>query len=176
MNAAQFDYLIVGAGIYGATAARVLTEAGKSVAVIDRRDVVAGNCYDEDIEWIRFNLYGGHIFHTNSERVWNFVNRFAQWQSYTHRVSACVDGKLYSFPPNLLTLNQIWGIKTPQDAAVAYNDMAKMETIREMFFRGYSEKQWASHIARFRPASRRAFHYAPPMMTAISQTSTRRFR
>lgn len=142
MNAAQFDYLIVGAGIYGATAARVLTEAGKSVAVIDRRDVVAGNCYDEDIEGIRFNLYGGHIFHTNSERVWNFVNRFAQWQSYIHRVSACVDGKLYSFPPNLLTLNQIWGIKTPQDAAVAYNDMAKMETIREMFFRGYSEKQW----------------------------------
>ena len=127
-----YDYLIVGAGLTGAVLARELTDAGKTVMVIEKRDVIGGNCRDEVQDGIRYSLHGGHIFHTNSLRIWQYVHRFAEWQAYEHRVKVNYCGKIYSFPPNRLTLQQI-GNPEPSVA----------DTImREMFFRGYSEKQW----------------------------------
>lgn len=128
-----YDFLIVGAGISGATAARMLLDAGKSVLVIDRRAVVAGNCYDYDYNGIMVNSYAGHIFHTNSARIWNFVQRFADWRQYEHRVKAQIGEVVYSFPPNLMTLQQL-GLQPGSE----YASMM----VTNMFFRGYSEKQW----------------------------------
>lgn len=129
-----YDYLIVGAGLFGAVFARTMRDAGKSVLVIERRDHIGGNCYDyRDPETgIMVNKYGGHIFHTNDERIWKYVNRFSSFKQYEHRVKANFRGRVYSFPPNRLTLEQL----DVEPGPVAD------ELIREMFFRGYSEKQW----------------------------------
>lgn len=127
------DFLIVGAGITGATAARLLLDAGKSVLVIDRRKDIAGNCHDYKRDGILVNSFAGHIFHTNSARVWQFVQRFAEWRQYEHRVKAKIGEKVYSFPPNLMTLQQL-DLKPDSE----YSRMM----ITNMFFKGYSEKQW----------------------------------
>jgi UDP-galactopyranose mutase len=132
----MYDYLIVGAGLFGATAARVLADAGKSVLVIEKRSHVAGNCFDENWGGCYVNKYGGHIFHTNSRRIWDFLGRFTEWRSYEHRVKAHFKGKVYSLPPNLATFDQL-GIK-PGPAAD--------EVIRSMFFTGYTSKQWGRPI------------------------------
>lgn len=129
----MIDYLIVGAGLFGATCARVLTDTGRSVVVIERRGHIAGNCYDENWSGCYVNRYGGHIFHTSSKRIWEFVNRFAEFRQYEHRVKAQFQGKTYSFPPNLTTFDQI-GMKPGPEAE---------QRIREMFFVGYTTKQWA---------------------------------
>lgn len=127
-----YDYLIVGAGLFGATCARLLTDAGKTVLVIEKRDHVAGNCYDDIINGIPICRYGGHIFHTNSRRIWDFVNRFSVWRFYEHRVKASYQGKIYSFPPNLATFDQIGITPGPEGE----------RQIRRMFFEGYTAKQW----------------------------------
>jgi UDP-galactopyranose mutase len=138
----MYDYLIVGAGLAGATCARALADAGKRVLIVERREVIGGNCHDEYQDGIRVSTYGGHIFHTNSRRVWEFVNRFTTIEPYEHRVKACYYGKVYSFPPNKLTLQQLeW----------AYGDSGP-QTIREIFFDGYTAKQWGDtpppHVAK----------------------------
>jgi UDP-galactopyranose mutase len=127
------DYLIVGAGIFGATCARLLTEANYSVKVIERRNHLAGNCYDTQIEGVIVNKYGGHVFHTNAPRIWQFVSRFAEWQPYEHRVKAMSGGSVYSFPPNRLTAQQL---------GISLGDEDAEKVIRKAFFVGYSEKQW----------------------------------
>lgn len=127
-----YDYLIVGAGLFGSVCARELTDAGKRVLVIERRGHVGGNCADEVRDGIRISLYGGHIFHTNSRRIWNYVNRFSEWQQYEHRVKAVYQGVVYSFPPNLMTCQQL-GVEPGPEADCI---------IKERFFRGYTEKQW----------------------------------
>lgn len=129
----MYNYLIVGAGITGATAARLLLDAGKTVLVIDRRAVTAGNCHDYDCNGIMVNSYAGHIFHTNSARIWRFMQRFADWRQYEHRVKATIGETVYSFPPNLMTLQQL---NLQPDS-----EYARM-MIANMFFKGYSEKQW----------------------------------
>ena len=129
----MIDYLIVGAGIYGATCARLLTEAGYSVKVIERRNHLAGNCHDTQIEGVWVNCYGGHIFHTNAPRIWQFVSRFAEWQPYEHRIKAMANGVVYSFPPNRLTAQQL---------GISLGDEDAEKVIRKTFFVGYSEKQW----------------------------------
>jgi len=137
----MFDYLVVGAGLFGATVARELKDAGKSVLVLERREHIAGNCFDEEIEGIRVNRYGGHIFHTNSARIWRWINRFTLFDAYEHRVMACYKSRVYSFPPNLLTVQEL-GV--PQSRA--------LELIMDMFYVGYSEKQWGMPFADIPPS------------------------
>jgi len=130
------DYLIVGAGLFGATCARLLTEAGKKVVVIEQREQVGGNCADEEKDGVLIGKYGGHIFHTNSEKIWRFINRFADWQFYEHRVKARYQGRTFSFPINRLTYEQFGLPVTTQTTTI----------LAEIFFKGYSEKQWGRPI------------------------------
>lgn len=105
----KYDEVIVGAGLYGATAARELTDAGHRVLVLDRRAHVAGNVYTEEIEGIQVHRYGAHIFHTNSRDVWDYVRRFADFNRFTNAPVANYRGELYSLPFNMYTFNRMWG-------------------------------------------------------------------
>ena len=162
--------LIVGAGFYGATCARELTDAGHHCTVIDKRSHIGGNCYTRYIEEAdcHEHHYGAHIFHTNSQRIWNYVNRFATFNHYVNRVKVSHSQKIYSFPINLFTLYQVFGVKTPQQAKACLEEKKlpieepkNMEEwclanvgreIYEIFIEGYSTKQWAKH-PRDLPAS-----------------------
>ena len=113
----MYDYLIVGSGLYGATMARELTDAGKKVLVVERRGHIAGNAYTEQTEGINVHKYGAHIFHTNNREVWNYVNRFAEFNRYTNSPVANYRGKLFSLPFNMYTFHSMWGVVTPEEAA-----------------------------------------------------------
>ena len=113
----MYDYLIVGAGLYGAVMARELTDAGKSVLVIDKRSHIAGNVYTKSIEGINVHIYGAHIFHTNNKAVWSYVRRFAEFNRFTNSPVANYKGELYSLPFNMYTFNKMWGVVTPAEAA-----------------------------------------------------------
>jgi UDP-galactopyranose mutase len=132
----MYDYLIVGAGLFGAVCARELTDAGKRVIVLDKRHHIGGNCYTETWDGITVSLYGGHAFHTNSREIWDYVNRFTEWQQYENRVKAAYRGVIYSFPPNLMTLQQM-GLLEDRDGE-----------IRKRFFEGYTAKQWGRPFAQ----------------------------
>ena len=110
----MFDYLIVGAGLYGAVFAQEAKRAGKKVLVIDRRDHVGGNVYTEEIEGIQVHRYGAHIFHTNNQEVWSYVNQFATFNRFTNSPVANYHGELYSLPFNMYTFNRMWNVVTPQ--------------------------------------------------------------
>lgn len=153
----MYDFLIVGAGFFGATLARRLTSAGRSCLVIDRRPHVAGNCYTELRAGTLVHVYGPHYFHTNSDRVWNWVKSFGMWKSYVPRVKASVNGRIFSFPINLLTLSQLWGVCDPTQAAQRLASQCANVTgtdaesyllrtvgveLYETFFYGYTTKQW----------------------------------
>jgi UDP-galactopyranose mutase len=155
-----YDFLIVGAGLFGATMARELTDAGKTCLVVEKRNHIAGNCYDEPQPGgYHVVRYGGHIFHTQSEGIWNYVNRFTPFKQYHHKVRSRVDDTIYSFPINLLTLHQLWGVTTPAEARRALEERrvsvpdrnANMEAwclstigteLYETFIKGYTTKQW----------------------------------
>ena len=111
-----FDYLIVGCGMFGSVFARLMAEAGRRVMLVDKRQHIGGNCYSEQIEGIHVHRYGPHIFHTNNQRVWDFVNRFAQFNHFRLRTPVNFRGRLYSFPINLMTLHQLWGVTSPGEA------------------------------------------------------------
>lgn len=113
----MYDYLIVGAGLFGSVFARQATDAGKKVLVIDKRPNIAGNVYTEDIENIHVHKYGAHIFHTNNKEVWNYVTRFAEFNRFTNSPVANYKGELYSLPFNMYTFNKMWGVVTPEEAA-----------------------------------------------------------
>jgi UDP-galactopyranose mutase len=132
----MIDYLIVGAGLFGAVCARELADSGRSVLVIDKRSHIGGNCYTETWDGITTSLYGGHIFHTNSRRIWDYVNEFAEWQQYEHRVKASYKGVVYSFPPNRMTIQQIGAIPGSLE-----------DEIKRRFFEGYTAKQWGRPLA-----------------------------
>ena len=155
----MYDFLIVGAGLYGATVARQLTDAGKKVLVIDKRDHIAGNVYTEKVEGINFHKYGAHIFHTNNATVWNYVQRFATFNRFTNSPVANYKGELFSLPFNMYTFNKIWGVVTPEEAAARISEQRKEITgepqnleeqaislvgrdIYEKLIKGYTEKQW----------------------------------
>ena len=158
MNTSTF--LIAGAGFAGSVVARELADAGHKVRVIDRRPHIAGNAYDEyDAHGVQVHRYGPHIFHTNSERVWNYLSRFTDWHSYEHRVRGVVGGKLYPFPINRDTLNQLYGLNLDEAGAAAYFEQVRepREPVRtsedvvlnsvgrdlyEKFFLNYTRKQW----------------------------------
>jgi len=156
----HYDYLIVGAGLYGAVFAERAKAAGKSVLVIDRRDHIAGNVYTEDIEGIHVHRYGAHIFHTNDKKVWEYVNRFAEFNRFTNSPVANYHGELYSLPFNMYTFNRMWGVVTPEEAAAKIEEQRKAAGITEpknleeqaisligtdiyeKLVKGYTEKQW----------------------------------
>ena len=156
----HYDYLIVGAGLFGSAFAQQMHEAGKKVLVIDKRDHVGGNIYTEEMEGIQVHRYGAHIFHTNNQNIWNYVNRFADFNRYTNSPIANYHGRLFSLPFNMYTFNQMWGVVTPEEAAAKIQEqkMAAGITepknleeqaislvgsdIYETLIRGYTEKQW----------------------------------
>lgn len=155
----MYDYLIVGAGLYGAVCARELADAGKKVLVIDKRPHIAGNVYTEKVEGINFHKYGAHIFHTNNKEVWDYVNRFAVFNRFTNSPVANYKGELYSLPFNMYTFNKMWGVVTPEEAASKIAEQRKEITgeprnleeqaislvgrdIYEKLIKGYTEKQW----------------------------------
>ena len=111
-----YDYLIVGAGLYGAVMAHELTKQGKSCLVIDRRDHIAGNIYCENIEGINVHKYGAHIFHTSNKEVWDYINQFAEFNNYINSPIAVYEDELYNLPFNMNTFSKMWNIRTPQEA------------------------------------------------------------
>jgi len=154
----QHDYLIVGAGLFGATFAWHAVQRGKRVLVIDKRDHIAGNVYTHQREGINVHTYGPHIFHTSDSEVWEFVNRFARFNRYVHRVKARNGDHVFSLPINLMTMNQLWGITSPSEAEaklaavrVPCDHPKNMEEwalsqvgpeLYELLFKGYTTKQW----------------------------------
>lgn len=156
----MYDYLIVGAGLYGATIARKAMDAGKTVLVIDKREHVAGNVYTEKVEGINVHKYGAHIFHTNDSEVWEFVQQFATFNRFTNSPVANYKGELYSLPFNMYTFNKMWGVVTPKEAAAKIEEQRKAAGITEpknleeqaislvgtdiyeKLIKGYTEKQW----------------------------------
>ena len=159
MNENMYNYLIVGAGLYGATFAHEAKCAGKTVLVIDKRPHIAGNVYTERVERINVHKYGAHIFHTNDKRVWEYVNQFATFNRFTNSPVANYKGELYSMPFNMYTFNKMWGVVTPEEAAAKIaaqrreiqGEPRNLEEqaislvgrdIYEKLVKGYTEKQW----------------------------------
>lgn len=155
----QYDYLVVGAGLFGAVFAQQMTEKGKKVLVIDKRNHIAGNVYTEKVEGINFHKYGAHIFHTNNSDVWKYVNRFAVFNRFTNSPVANYKGELYSLPFNMYTFNKMWGVVTPEEAQKIIEEQRKEisgepknleeqaislvgRDIYEKLIKGYTEKQW----------------------------------
>ena len=155
----MYDYLVVGAGLYGAVFAHEATARGKSVLVIDKRPHVAGNVYTENVEGINVHVYGAHIFHTNDKRVWNYITQFAEFNRFTNSPVANFKGELYSLPFNMYTFNRMWGVVTPEEAEAKINEQRGEITgtprnleeqaislvgrdIFEKLIKGYTEKQW----------------------------------
>ena len=156
----MYDYLIVGAGLFGSVFARQATDAGKKVLVIDKRPNIAGNVYTEDIEKIHVHKYGAHIFHTNNKEVWEYVTKFAEFNRFTNAPVANYKGELYSLPFNMYTFNKMWNVITPQEAAAKIEEQRKEagitepqnleeqaislvgKDIYEKLIKGYTEKQW----------------------------------
>ena len=156
----KYDYLVVGAGLYGAVFAQKAKEAGKKVLVIDKRPNIAGNVYTEEIEGIHVHVYGAHIFHTNNKTVWDYITKFAEFNRFTNSPVANYKGELYSLPFNMYTFNKMWGVVTPEEAAakIAEQKAAAGITeprnleeqaislvgtdIYEKLIKGYTQKQW----------------------------------
>ena len=156
----HYDYLVVGAGLFGAVFTQRALSAGKRVVVLEKRDHIAGNTYTQDLEGIQVHKYGAHIFHTNDSAVWAYVNRFAEFNRYTNSPVANYHGELYSLPFNMYTFNRMWGVTTPQEAEAEIQRQREtagiMEPrnleeqaislvgmdIYEKLVKGYTEKQW----------------------------------
>ncbi len=156
----QYDYLIVGAGLYGAVFAHEAKARGKSVLMVEKRGHIGGNVYTEAVEGINVHRYGAHIFHTNDKQVWDYVNRFAEFNRYTNSPVANYHGELYSMPFNMYTFNKMWGVVRPREAqAIIERQRAEAgitepknleeqaislvgTDIYEKLVKGYTEKQW----------------------------------
>ncbi len=165
----KYDYLIVGAGLFGACFAQIMTERGKRCAVIEKRQTVGGNIATENIDGITVHKFGAHIFHTSDRRVWDYVNRFCEFNNFINSPIANYKGKLYNLPFNMYTFYQLWGCRTPaeargiidaQRAACGITEPSNLEekalmTVGEDVYRtlikGYTEKQWGRDC-KFLPA------------------------
>ena len=156
----MYDYLIVGAGLAGAVFARCMTEKGKRCLVLEKRDHIAGNVYSEQIEGIEVHRYGPHVFHTDNEKVWEFVNRFAVFNHFVYSPVANYKGELYNLPFNMNTFHALWGVNTPEEAEKIIRRQREDSGIHnpenleeqaiflagrdiyEKLIKGYTEKQW----------------------------------
>lgn len=155
----MYDYLIVGSGLYGSIFAREATNKGYKCLVIDKRDNVGGNIYTEKVEGINVHKYGAHIFHTNNQKVWDYITQFATFNRFTNSPVANFKGELYSLPFNMYTFNKMWGVVTPEEAASKIEEQKKEikgepqnleeqaislvgRDIYEKLIKGYTEKQW----------------------------------
>lgn len=155
----KYDYLIVGAGLYGAVMAQKAKESGKSVLVLEKRAHIAGNVYTEKIEGINVHKYGAHIFHTNNKTVWEYIQQFATFNRFTNSPIANFHGEIYSLPFNMYTFNKIWNVNTPEEAEAKIAEQRKEikdvprnleeqaislvgRDIYEKLIKGYTEKQW----------------------------------
>ena len=156
----KYDYLIVGAGLFGAVFAYEMTKRGKKCLVIDTREHIGGNIYTENIEGINVHKYGAHIFHTSNKKVWNYVNNFAEFNRYTNSPIAIYKDEIYNLPFNMNTFNKLWGVITPKEAKEKIEQEKKVagiaipnnleeqaislvgKTIYEKLVKGYTEKQW----------------------------------
>jgi len=154
----MFDYLIVGAGLYGAVFAHEATKVGKRCLVLEKRHHLGGNIFTKKMEGIDVHMYGPHIFHTSNRKLWNYVNRFAEFNSFVNRPKVRYKDHLYSFPINMMTLHQLWGVTTVAEAKArlesAKVDIGHPQNLEEWclaniglelyntFIRGYTQKQW----------------------------------
>lgn len=153
-----YDYLIVGTGLFGSIFAYEANKKNKKVIVLEKRDHIGGNCYTEKINDIHVHKYGPHIFHTNNKKIWDYINQFVEFNNFTYRPKVNYNNKIYSFPINLFTLYQLWGVSTPQQARekleqvkIKNDDPKNLEEwilsqvgveIYEKFIKGYTSKQW----------------------------------
>ncbi|HCD07284.1 MAG TPA: UDP-galactopyranose mutase [Lactobacillus sp.] len=156
-----YDYLVVGAGLFGAVFAHEAALRGKKIKVIEKRDHIAGNIYTHEVDGIQVHQYGAHIFHTSNKQIWDYVNQFATFNRYTNSPIANYKGKMYNLPFNMNTFNELWGTKTPQEAmnkiaeqrsAAKITDRPKNleeqaislvgTDIYQKLVKGYTEKQW----------------------------------
>ena len=155
-----YDYLIIGAGLFGSVTSYCLSRSGKKCLVIDKRPHIGGNVYTESINGINVHKYGAHIFHTSNRRVWDFVNSFVEFNRYTNSPVANYKGKLYNLPFNMNTFYQMWGVTTPEEAAERIEKQRKESGIvnpknleeqaisligKDIYYtliKGYTEKQW----------------------------------
>ena len=156
----RYDYLVVGAGLFGAVFAQQAKEKGYSVLVVEKRLHIAGNVYTENVEGITVHKYGAHIFHTNDQEVWEYVNRFASFNDFVNRPIANYQGELYSLPFNMYTFEKMWGVSDPEQARQKIREQIEREGITtpenleqqaislvgrdvyEKLVKGYTEKQW----------------------------------
>jgi UDP-galactopyranose mutase len=154
----MYDYLIVGAGLYGSICAEHLVRKGNRVLVIDKRNHIGGNCYSKRRDGIDVHMYGPHIFHTNDEEVWNWLTSKVEMNNFSLRPVANYKGQLFSLPFNMWTFNQIWGVTTPDEAKekieasrVKSNKPTNLEEqaislvgydVYNKLIKGYTEKQW----------------------------------
>ena len=157
----KYDYVVVGSGIFGATFAQRANYKGKKVLVIEKRDHIGGNVYTKKVNGVTMHVYGCHCFHTNKKDVWDYVNKFIKFNNYKYKGIVNHKGKIYSFPINLMTLYQLWGVTNPNDARkkideekIYFENPKNMEeyclstigkTLYQTFIEGYSTKQWNSH-------------------------------
>ncbi len=156
----KYDYLIVGAGLFGAIFAYEANRKGKKCLVIDKRNHIAGNIYTENVKGINVHKYGAHIFHTSNKQVWNYINKFAEFNRYTNSPVAIYKNELYNMPFNMNTFNKLWGVITPKQAKMKIQEEVEKanikepknleeqaislvgKTIYEKLVKGYTEKQW----------------------------------
>jgi UDP-galactopyranose mutase len=157
----MYDYLIVGSGMFGSVCARELTDKGYKCLVIEKRNHIGGNCYTENKDGINIHKYGPHIFHTSNKEIWDYINQFAKFNNFVNRPKVFYKNSLYSFPINLFTLHQIYGVTTPEEAKkkleevrVKNDNPKNLEEwivsqvgvdIYMMFIKGYTTKQWGRH-------------------------------
>lgn len=165
----KYDYLIVGAGLYGAIFAYEMKKVGKKCLVIDKRDHIGGNIYCENIEGINVHKYGAHIFHTNNEEVWNYINSFVKFNNYINSPIGNYKGEIYNLPFNMNTFNKLWGVITPEEAIkkieeekaqFKIDEPKNLEeqaisligtTIYNKLIKGYTEKQWGRSAKELPP-------------------------
>ncbi|MBF8984606.1 UDP-galactopyranose mutase [Lutibacter sp. B2] len=156
----MYDYLIVGTGLFGSIFAYEATKKGKKCLVVDKRNHIGGNVYCENIEGINVHKYGAHIFHTSNKEVWDYVNKFAEFNRYTNSPIANYKGKIYNLPFNMNTFNKLWGVSTPKDAKEKIEEQKRKigiiepknleeqaislvgTDIYQKLIKGYTEKQW----------------------------------